>query len=409
MIPSHPAERNNIDDAHSSISSFDQRLAAATTSLLILQPTPFCNIDCSYCYLPRRDDKSRMTMADILTVVDRVFAFPTVKDQLTIVWHAGEPLVLGPSFYDSVFARIQSVKPAHLQLDHSFQTNGLLLNEDWCRLIQKWNVHIGVSLDGPQALHDSRRRTRQGGGTFERAMKGVALLRQHEIPFYVITVLTQDSLNAPHELFAFYREHEITDVGFNIEELEGVHQTSSLWTTTEAQMQAFLEAFTADIDQTGFDLHVREIEEVLNAILAFDYRGPDNTLTTPFGIITVAQDGSAYTFSPEFAGFSAAPYGSLAIGNLLHDTFDDLRSSANLRRMTRDIETGRAQCREICDYFTVCGGGTPANKLFELGRLDGTETMQCRLTKKAIVDFLLSRIERKGYAGPSPPSFESDR
>ena len=115
-----------------------------------------------------------------------------------------------------------------VRVDHSFQTNGTLIDAEWCAFIKSHNVRIGVSVDGPAFLHDRFRRTRGGKGTHTRVIQGMELLRSEGIPFHVITVLTGASLDYPDELYEFYRQYGISSVGFNVEEIEGPHRHSSL-------------------------------------------------------------------------------------------------------------------------------------------------------------------------------------
>ena len=196
--------------------------------LLILQPTPFCNIDCSYCYLPFRSDKSRMS-ADVMTATFRRCADSGhVGDQISLVWHAGEPLVLPPDYYLEAFALAEKHLPKGTQITHCFQTNGMLINDAWCDLLSRPDVTVGVSIDGPKALHDANRVTRSGKGTWDTAIKGIGKLREREINFHVISVLTRESLFFPDELFDFYLTNGAYDICFNVEELEGVHGETSL-------------------------------------------------------------------------------------------------------------------------------------------------------------------------------------
>ncbi len=101
------------------------------TSLVIVQPTPFCNIDCTYCYLPHRTDRKSLSIDKVGVLFERLASFPTIPERVTVVWHAGEPLVLGPKYYDEAFSRIRAVSPATVQFDHAMQTNGILLTEEW--------------------------------------------------------------------------------------------------------------------------------------------------------------------------------------------------------------------------------------------------------------------------------------
>src|ERR1700710_1422439 len=94
---------------------------------IVLQPTPFCNIQCKYCYLPTRDDTSVMDINTVTASFKKVFDSGFAAEQITVIWHAGEPLVLPVSYYESAFQSIEKLRPASVQIRHSFQTNGTLV------------------------------------------------------------------------------------------------------------------------------------------------------------------------------------------------------------------------------------------------------------------------------------------
>ncbi len=142
--------------------------------LLVIQPTPFCNIDCSYCYLPDRQSKKQIAGDVLDTIFERVFASDLVTHPFTVVWHAGEPCVLPPRFYEEAIALLERHNTLGVRVDHSFQTNGTLIDGDWCTFIKSHNVRIGVSVDGPAFLHDRFRRTRGGRGTHARVVEGIS-------------------------------------------------------------------------------------------------------------------------------------------------------------------------------------------------------------------------------------------
>ena len=99
--------------------------------LLVVQPTPFCNINCDYCYLPHRQSTKRMNEATLRRLFERVFACPFLGEQLGVVWHAGETLVLPVDYYETAFDLIDSLNVNDVKLHHSFQTNGLLIDTAW--------------------------------------------------------------------------------------------------------------------------------------------------------------------------------------------------------------------------------------------------------------------------------------
>src|SRR5437870_5608966 len=76
------------------------------STLIVIQPTPFCNIDCRYCYLPQRTDTTRLAFSVISNLFRKLFASHLIGTSLVVVWHAGEPLVMGVDFYERAFELI---------------------------------------------------------------------------------------------------------------------------------------------------------------------------------------------------------------------------------------------------------------------------------------------------------------
>ena len=366
--------------------------------LLVIQPTPFCNIDCRYCYLPNRADKSVVAEATLAELFSQVFASSWVEGGVTVVWHAGEPMVLPIDFYRQAFRLIDRLKPAGLLVNHSFQTNGTLIDDAWCEFFAQEEVSVGVSVDGPQPLHDINRVTRSGRGTFERTIAGIRLLRRHGVPFHVISVLSAESLAAPREMFDFYIGEGIDRVCFNVEESEGDHVSRSFGETgIEDSYYNFLREFwrlaAAAPGKFGF---IREIDDATRLVLRPKEAVFFNQLVEPFAITSMDWAGNIATFSPELLGLKSAAYGDFILGNINRDKLTDMATGAVLQRMRRDIDAGVELCRERCDYFSICGGGEPVNKLSENGSFVSTETTYCRMSKMRATDLVLDLIELMG-------------
>jgi uncharacterized protein len=363
--------------------------------LLVLQPTPFCNLDCSYCYLPDRNSRKRMRPEVLHQVFARVFAGGLVEDPLTVVWHAGEPLVLPPRFYQEAFAIARQHDRGDAPFQHCIQTNATLLDQEWCDLIGAHQMLVGVSVDGPDFLHDRHRRTRGGRGTLREALRGIRLLHDHAIPFHVITVLTADSLDYPDELFEFYQKHGIGAVGFNVEEIEGPHAASSLSADgVPLRFRRFPRRFFSLAAHADPPMWVRELDAALDLILRGGREIEQRQEATPLAIISVGCDGNFSTFSPELLGLPSARYGGFALGNVARDDFRAAAATPRFRAMAADVDAGVRRCRATCPYFLYCGGGAPANKYFENGSFDSTETLYCRLSHQAVFDVVLDGLER---------------
>jgi uncharacterized protein len=370
---------------------------------LVIQPTPFCNIACTYCYLPHRSDRSVMSDQTLRMVFERVFASRWLGPALSVIWHAGEPLVLPVAYYRDAFDRIEQWRPPALNLRHSIQTNGMLITPEWCELIRQHNVGIGVSLDGPRCLHDLHRRTRSGGGTFDRTMAGIRLLRQHGVDFHVITVLSNDSLEDPDGLVDFYISEGIDQVCFNVEESEGDHR-SELFIAPDLRrrFRDFLDRFWRRARQSERFSFIREVDAMLPRVLRPEEAVMQNEQVVPFGMLNVACNGDVATFSPELLGLKNADYDDFIIGNVHTHSLEDMRASATLQRMARDIDRGVEACRRTCGYFSVCGGGAPVNKLTENGSFASDRTRFCELTQMVPIDLILDALERVEPIPPSP-------
>jgi uncharacterized protein len=366
-----------------------------TIGIVVVQPTPFCNIDCSYCYLPQRHDKTVIQDATVRASFERVFASGWASDDLSVIWHAGEPLALAPGFYEGAFQAIESLRPVSVHVRHSIQTNGMLISRQWCELFKSWRVGVGVSIDGPRRFNDAHRLTRTGKSTFDRALAGIRMLRQEGVPFHVISVLSQGSLDAPEEVLEFYESEGIEDICFNVEESEGAH-VSELFAGDEPQrrFRRFLGTFWRLARERRRIRFIREIDGMLPRVFRPDGEALRNVQVEPFGMVNIDCKGNVSTFSPELLGLRNAGYQDFIIGNVHSSSFEEMRRSDAMRAMEGDIASGVETCRRSCEYFSVCGGGAPVNKLFENGSFASGRTSFCDLTQKVPIDLILDAFER---------------
>jgi uncharacterized protein len=364
--------------------------------LLVIQPTPFCNLDCSYCYLPDRQNTRKMSLEMLERAFDWVFASGLVRQPFTLLWHAGEPLVMPLAFYDHAAALLARHDPEGTLVTQSLQTNGTLIDAEWCELIRRLKIHIGVSVDGPAFLHDSRRRTRQGAGTLDRVLAGIECLHAHDIPLHVITVLTGEALAYPDELFDFYMENGIADIAFNVEEIEGPNTSSSLQgDATPERFRRFLSRFLDLALSADPPLRVREFECSAGAALGKRLGHGDRIQENkPFAIVNVGCDGDFSTYYPELLGIESLRHGRFALGHIERDSLASVLSSRRFLGLDEEIAHGVEMCRQQCRYFAFCGGGPPGNKFFENGTFASTETMFCRLHTQACLDVALDKLER---------------
>lgn len=148
---------------------------------------PVCNLDCQYCYYL---DKQRLypngesfRMPDDLLeeyIVQHIHA--SGEPEIHFSWHGGEPTTLGLDYFRKIVALQRKHQPADRCIRNGIQTNGTLLDDQWCRFLAAEGFAVGISMDGPPEMHDRYRRTRDGRPVHEQTMRGYQLLQQHQVP-----------------------------------------------------------------------------------------------------------------------------------------------------------------------------------------------------------------------------------
>ena len=370
--------------------------------LLIIQPTPFCNINCSYCYLKDRLNAARISVETVEQICDRVLEGNLVGDRLTIVWHAGEPLVIPVKYFRDLILAINRKFDRKVVIEHSIQTNGTLITQEWCDLINEFDLKIGVSIDGPDFINDNNRRTRSNKGTFDKIVEGIKLLDKNRIKYHAIAVVSEFSLDYPDEIFDFFYTNGFYHLGLNIEELEGVHVNSSVFgdhlyeKATWFYKRLFQRYLESDSHMT-----IREFDSAANAMLRFPQIMDITKIqtkshqNTPFAILSVDYQGNFSTFSPELIGQDAPLYKDFVFGNVYRDSFKSAHADKVLKAISKEIRRGISHCRRECAFFSICGGGAPANKYYENNSFSSTETNYCKYNLQIPSSIVLEYLEEK--------------
>ena len=326
-----------------------------------------------------------------------LFSSTFIEDGASILWHAGEPLILSVDFYRRAFQIQQKWNAQGCHITNSFQTNATLITQEWCDFILEHDIGIGVSIDGPASLHDAQRVDRKNRGTFERVMQGIALLRKNNIPYTAIAVVTSDTVEHPDEFWQFFQEIQPTRLGLNPEEVEGCNERSSLHTSAGIERyKHFLQRLVALNEQSPSFVPIREFDVLLQCIQSGQARTQTST-NTPVAILSFDYKGNISTFSPELLSFTHPVYGSFVFGNVFDTSLEDIFINDQFLRVHSLIQQGITKCQESCAYFSLCGGGAPSNKLHENGTFDSAETNACRLRIQVTTDVLLASLEERYY------------
>lgn len=364
-----------------------------------MQPTPFCNIACDYCYLAERDTKRFMSDDVVRAAIRNACDSGLLGRELHVVWHAGEPLVAPAAFYERAFGIMAEEVGTATAVHHSIQTNAMLIDEGWCDLFRRHGVHVGVSVDGPAEVHDRHRKTRDGKPTHARVMQGIERLQHAGIAFDAIAVVTDGSVERADAIVDFCLAAGIPGIGFNVDEQEGVRTNSSL-AGADARVAAFFERVFERAATVSDRLRVRELHEAVGRVATglptATVAGrpmPANPQVLPFTTTTVDCAGRFSCFSPELIDQRHADYGSFDFGNVLHDRMIDALATDRFAAVFDDILAGNDACRAACPYFSLCGGGSPVNKLNERGSFRAAETRYCRQTIQAPIELAMRALE----------------
>jgi uncharacterized protein len=381
---------------------------ARTSSLLLLQPTPLCNLDCRYCYLPSRG-LARFMSHEVADAVAATVGAWSEHHPVTVLWHGGEPLTAGVSLMRGLLDRFPPGRKHPVR--HAVQTNASLIDEAWCRLFTERRIRVSVSVDGPGPGSD--RLDRGGRDTTDRAVRGIGLLKKHGIAFGAIAVVTDPSSRKAAELHQWFAALGCSVLGVNLVERKGVNawdvrgdeEVVDFWATLAARGRADRRMSLRDV------AHAWRYVRAESAGVAG--RWADQPVD-PLPMVT--WDGQVVPLGPDLAGFSSPRHGPFTVGDVRESGLAGCLARAEQTPWVAETLDGIEACRAVCDLFAYCRGGQAANKYFETGRLDATETTFCRNSRKLLMEGLMRDAERSAEEarargahpgpgrGPHPPA-----
>ncbi|KOV22885.1 hypothetical protein ADK60_24440 [Streptomyces sp. XY431] len=369
---------------------------ARRPNTVIVQGDTLCDLDCFYCYLPHRRRRTPMPIPVSEAVAHSIAEFTdtTSPRPVEVVWHAGEPLAVGRTRLAELLAPFEPLRQAGL-VEHSIQTNAVMITPAWCDFFTRYGFRVGVSIDGPDALN-RHRVDRSGRPAFDRIMKGIGRLREHGIRFSAISVVSAESIGAPETLLSFMTDLGCHSVGLNMEEREGVNTDRAVPTVEQAR-EFWRRTIAWSRVHPG--LTVREVDRLgayLRAVRDGRQDDWDRTLIDP--IPTVASNGDVVLLSPELAGITDPAYEDFRAGNVLEQTIGSMLDRAHQLRYVREFLSGLEECEATCQFFGFCRGAHAGNRYFENGRLDTSETNHCRVSRQALVTALSDTVREEQAA-----------
>jgi uncharacterized protein len=194
--------------------SIESRNIAPRAFHVLTKPIgPICNLDCSYCFYlekeelyPENKSASSFRMND-QTLEKYVEQYISGQDvpEIWFAWQGGEPTLMGLDFYKRVVEFQRKYCPPGKQIKNALQTNGTLLNSQWCEFLRSNEFLVGLSIDGPKSLHDRYRVDKSGRGTFDQVMRAWDLLKTHNVQYNTLTVVNREVSEHPLEVYEFLK------------------------------------------------------------------------------------------------------------------------------------------------------------------------------------------------------------
>ena len=174
-----------------------------------------CNLACSYCFFLDKEllyPSSDFRMSDeLLENYIRQLIESHRSNEVTVAWQGGEPTLMGLDFYRKAIEYQEKYRRPDMIFENTMQTNGTLLDDEWCEFYKENDFLIGLSLDGPRHLHDAHRVDKGGGPSFDRVMRGLRLLQKHEVEYNILVTVNGINADHPKELYRFLRDEVGTE------------------------------------------------------------------------------------------------------------------------------------------------------------------------------------------------------
>ena len=355
-------------------------------TLLIKPSGSDCNIDCKYCFYKDRASefgrgKQRMS--------DEVLA-KFVKDYMQLnfpvvgfAWQGGEPTLMGVDFFRRAVELQKKYGSNGQEVSNTLQTNGVLLDDNWCRFLHENKFLLGISIDGPKEFHDKYRVDHSGSGTFDKVMRGIKNCQKHKVEFSALVLLNNKNVEHPDTLFNFLIENELTYLQF-IPCVETGPATGSIadFSITPKQYGDFLCRLFDLWYEYGLEkLNIREFDSLVtyfvlgkHTICAYSKQCA--------GFVVIEHSGDAFCCE-----FFVEP--EWRLGNILETPLEKLAAGSKKRTFARDKENLCNKCL-VCRYLDVCRGGCMKDRA-RLNAEDSVENYFCE-SYKQFFDYTIPRF-----------------
>lgn len=325
-------------------------------SILIKPASSLCNIRCQYCFYANvsslREVKSfgKMKKEIAEKMIANVFVDLTDGDELTLAFQGGEPTLAGLNYFENIVKLVLN-QEKKVKVNYAIQTNGIIINDRWCRFLKENNFLVGLSIDGHPLYHDLHRVDPKGRGTFQRVLQTKKLFDVYDIAYNVLCVLTNPLAKEAKKVFQFLKEEQIEYIQFIpcLDDLEV--KSNNSYALTPRRFASFYKEFFnlwfAELKK-GHYISVKLFDDIFNLLV--------RKQATACGILgncqiqyVIESDGSVYP-----CDFYVLD--EYKIGYIQEQTLKALFEQPISRKFVCEKQETRKQCA-ICPFQKICNGG----------------------------------------------------
>lgn len=325
-----------------------------------------CNLGCEYCYyLPKKalypGGTFRMSNQVLKSYVRQYIAAQQVP-QVHFAWQGGEPTLMGLDFFRRVVGYQKEAARPGMRIENAIQTNGTLLNDDWCRFFVENHFLVGISLDGPREIHDVYRKDKGNRGTFDRVIHGIRLLKDYQVDFNILTCVSAANAEKPLEVYHFLRD----EVGAEFIQFIPIVEWER---PTDPQKERKLSERSVNGEQYGYFLNsifddwlAHDLSKIFVQIFDTSF---GHWIGAPGGLC-VFQETCGLALVTEHNGdvYSCDHFvePDCYLGNMLKTPLAEMVGSEKQRQFGLAKRNSLPQYCRSCSFLFACNGGCPKDR-----------------------------------------------
>jgi anaerobic sulfatase-maturating enzyme len=330
-----------------------------------------CNLACEYCYYLEKsrfypEVKNHILTDELLEKFIKEYIECQTTPEILFTWHGGETLMRPLSFYKKAL-ELQQRYGRGRRIDNCIQTNGTLLTDEWCRFFKENNFLVGISIDGPQEFHDEYRRNKQGLPSFYKVMKGIELLKKHQVEYNAMAVVNDYNVDYPLAFYNFFKEIDCRYIQFApiVERMK----RGNLSTPAEQGQEVALAPFSVDARKWGDFLCAIFDEWVKQDVGTYYIQLFDATLANWVGeqpgVCTMAKTcghAGVMEFNGDVYACDHFVFPEYKLGNIRARSITEMMYSPEQVRFGNDKQDKLPRQCKICEFLFACNGECPKNR-----------------------------------------------